>query len=330
MNAIGTDIDYAAKLLKADRLVAFATETVYGLGANATSQNAVASIFAAKNRPYFDPLIVHIAQKSQLDGLVRQIPAEYELLIEHFWPGPLTLLFQKSDAVADLVTSGLNTVAIRMPGHTLARELIRKSGLPIAAPSANLFGRISPTTAQHVADQLAGRVDYILDGGPCAVGVESTIVRLAEGRLEILRHGGVTKEQLAHVYSGEIVSVTTSACEETGEGAVAPGMLTSHYAPQTRLEIVQPDQIATIVQQTQGRFGILSASALPNELPVPKWCHLEVLSEAGDLVEMASHFFAALRRLDESSLEVIYATSFPDVGLGRALNDRLTRAAAKR
>jgi len=333
---IGTDVSLAARLLRDGKLVAFATETVYGLGANALDETAVAKVFAAKNRPRFDPLIVHLHERSQLDELVTEVNETAAKLIEQFWPGPLTLVLPKTERVPDLVTAGLPTVAVRMPDHPQTLELLRTADISVAAPSANPFGCVSPTTAEHVAEQLANEVDYILDGGPCRVGVESTVLFIpgepgasATGVLRgltpsgspvplLLRPGGVSVEEIEASIGPIMIRAATSDTDETAQPA--PGMLTRHYAPRTPLEIHEsvPDP------GRNERVGLLSFGP---QRDACGFAHTEILSSTADLTEAAAGFFAAVRRLDAQNLDRIIATPFPEQGLGRALNDRLRRAA---
>lgn len=315
---IGIDVAYAARLLRDGKLVSFATETVYGLGANALDVHAVARVFAVKNRPHFDPLIVHIADRSWLTRIVSQWPETAERLAARFWPGPLTLVLPKTDLIPDLVTSGLSSVAVRMPSHPLALELLRLADVPIAAPSANLFGQLSPTCAEHVAERLGNQIDYLLDGGPCAVGVESTVLLLEPSRAVLLRPGGVTLEEIESV----IGPVALPACVTTSDQAAAqsPGMLPQHYAPRTPLAIVEDLSRVTGSE----RCGLLTLRSFPS---ASRFAMVETLSANGDLTEAAANFFAALRRLDAANVEQIVAMPFPNHGLGRALNDRLSRAA---
>ncbi len=314
-----SEIDRAARVLRTADLVAFPTETVYGLGANALDASAVAGIFAAKQRPEFDPLIVHIARRDQLNELTHDLPESAALLADRFWPGPLTLVLPKREIVPDLVTAGLPTVGIRMPGHPVALELLRTANLPVAAPSANLFGRISPTTAAHVMDQLADRIDLVLDGGPCAVGVESTIVEPSDDHLVVLRPGGVTLEELRDI--GLPVSLQTSSANPS-QPLSAPGTLESHYAPRTPLTLV-PD-LPSLAPAPDA--GVLAFTPLDDP---GRFAEVLVLSETGCLKEAAAGFFAALRHLDAQGYEQIYASCFPSRGLGIALNDRLRRAASR-
>lgn len=316
---LGTDVKHAARLLREGGLVAFATETVYGLGANALDETAVAKVFVAKDRPQFDPLIVHIHERSQLVELVTDVPEVAGKLIDRFWPGPLTLVLPKTDRVPDLVTAGLPTVGVRMPDHPQALELLRLANVPVAAPSANPFGCISPTTAGHVAEQLGDAVDYILDGGPCRVGVESTVLQ-SSGALVLLRPGGVAVEEIEAVAGP--VFIPEGPSSSPGAAKPSPGMLTRHYAPQTPLEI----HITVPTPGRNERVGLLSFGPQSDAC---RFAHTEILSRNEDLVEAAAGFFAALRRLDALRLDRIVATPFPEAGLGRALNDRLRRAAAK-
>ena len=330
---MGTDIEQAARLLRAGGLVAFPTETVYGLGADALTPAAVARIFEAKDRPRFDPLIVHLADAAQLDALASTVPPAGRVLIERFWPGPLTLVLSKTAAVPDLVTSGLPTVAVRCPQHPVALDLLRRAGLPVAAPSANRFGRISPTTAAHVAEQLGERIDYILDGGPCRVGIESTVLDITQSPPLLLRPGGLPLEDIEAVIGavamGEAASHTDAPA---GAPQASPGLLRQHYAPRTPL-VISTDRSADIhliggvVPQGRCESVRVGLLALTPE-DAADFAAVETLSHAGDLREAAAGFFAALSRLDHQHLDLIVARPFPEQGLGRALNDRLRRAAA--
>lgn len=315
---IGTDVARAARLLRDGKLVSFATETVYGLGANALDVNAVARVFAVKDRPHFDPLIVHVAERSWLARLVASWPSTAEQLAERFWPGPLTLVLPKTELVPDLVTSGLPSVAIRMPSHPQALELLRQADVPVAAPSANLFGQLSPTCATHVAERLGDHIDYLLDGGPCSVGVESTVLLLEPHRAVLLRPGGVPLEEIESLIGP--VELPSREAVPDHEAAPSPGMLSQHYAPHTSLRIVSdPSEVASPEQ-----CGLLTLQAHP---AASRFAASETLSARGDLTEAAANFFAALRRLDSARVRQIIATPFPNHGLGRALNDRLSRAA---
>lgn len=314
---IGTNVARAAELLRNGEVVAIPTETVYGLAANAFNESAVLKVFQAKQRPAFDPLIVHLHGLGQLPDLVRALPPGAEALMQQCWPGPLTLVLPKTAAVPDLVTSGLATVAVRMPAHPVARQLLQLLPFPLAAPSANPFGYVSPTTAAHVADQLDGMIPYILDGGPCTVGVESTIVgwELDLEQWMLYRPGGTPVERIEAVI-GRVAPAKRQVLP------VAPGMLESHYAPGKPVYI---GAIPELLEVHHGkRIGVISFKE------VFAGAQSEVLAPSGDLGEAARHLFAALRRLDHGQVDVILAEIFPAEGLGTAINDRLRRAAARR
>ena len=312
---IGDSIERAAELLKNGDLVAIPTETVYGLAGNALNPAAVVKIFEAKQRPSFDPLIVHVPSFDRISELTLDVPPQAEQLAKAFWPGPLTLLLPKKPIVPDLVTSGLETVAIRVPAHPVTLELLKRLGFPLAAPSANLFGQISPTKAGHVEQQLKGRIPYILDGGYCTIGVESTIVGFPEDELPVVyRLGGVPVEEIEKVIGKVLVRPHSSS------NPVAPGMLKSHYAPRKPLQLVTPEEMASYPDTSYLRYS----SYLPE---VPKELQL-VLATDGDLGIAARNLFAYLRLLDEQPTARIIAESLPDIGLGKAINDRLRRAAA--
>jgi L-threonylcarbamoyladenylate synthase len=318
---IGTDVERAARLLVGGGLVAFATETVYGLGASALDTRAVARIFEAKGRPRFDPLIVHVADPKWLQRLVpTPIPGLARSLIERFWPGPLTVVLPKTTNVPDLVTAGLPTVAVRMPAHPLALELLKRADTPVAAPSANLFGQVSPTTAQHVADQLGSQIDYILDGGPCSVGVESTVLNLSAAIPAVLRPGGISREQIEEVVG--TVASDSLALDGTSPQP-GPGMLAAHYATRTPLVLAAVDDRLP----TATRVGLLALVPEPTQ---HRFAAVEILSPRADLAEAAAALFAAMRRLDALKLDLIIARPVPETGLGRAINDRLRRAASRR
>lgn len=307
---ISANIALAARFIREGKIVAFPTETVYGLGANALDSMAVVKIFELKERPFFDPLIVHIAQIGQLEKLVDSPSDQVYRLAEKFWPGPLTIVLPKSRAIPEIVTAGLPTIGIRMPGNAIALELIRKSGCPIAAPSANKFGRISPTTAAHVKKQLPD-VDYILDGGKTTVGIESTIIRLTEYGFQILRNGVITQE--------EIEAVLPFDSQTEIEDLSAPGMMKSHYSPRKKLLIA--DSSSPIINKTKA--GLLSfTGGLDNE-------YLKVirLSERNDLKDYAVNMFEAMHALeDDTEVEVIIAEPVNETGIGKAIMDRLRKA----
>ena len=311
-------IHRGAEIIRNGGVVAFPTETVYGLGADAFDPIAVARIFEIKNRPSFDPLIVHIADLDEMSRLATVIPLSAEKLIKRFWPGPLTIVFLKKEEVPDIVTAGLPTVAIRMPRHPIALQLIKKADRPIAAPSANPFGYVSPTTAEHVREQLGNRVDLILDGGPCEVGLESTILSFSEGKPRLLRPGGLPLEEIESVIGG----VETSPVEE--EKPSSPGRLPRHYAPRTPIVINEWKQNLGAYQKK--KIGLLAFREVNVSFP---FHHVEVLSPRGDFREAAANLFAAIRRLDVLNLDLILAEPVPEVGLGRAIMDRLRRASKR-
>ena len=309
-----SDFTRAVAAIQRGELVAMPTETVYGLAANALDPTAVVRIFAAKGRPRFDPLIVHVADPEQAWDLAVASPRA-RILAAACWPGPLTLVLPRTALVPDVVTSGLDSVGIRCPDHPLARALIRACGVPLAAPSANVFGRISPTTAAHVAEQLGDQVAVILDGGPCVVGIESTVIVL-DPRPIILRPGGVSRERLEELL-GEPVEVAGRTTRADHLPKQAPGMLASHYAPRKPLTL----RAAGTPWPSDPARGILAFTAAP-----PHVVH-EILSPRGDLAEAAMRLFACLRRLDASPATSLVAEYVPDHGLGLGINDRLRRAA---
>ena len=304
----------AARLIRAGELVAFPTETVYGLGADATNERAVAKIFEAKGRPHFNPLISHVPDAAEAKRFVEWSETA-DRLAAKFWPGPLTLVLPRSkgSAIALLTTAGLDTVAIRAPAHPMALELIRAAGCPIAAPSANRSGAVSPTRAEHVAESLGARVSMILDGGPCTVGVESTVLDLTGETPTLLRPGGATREAIEAV----IGPIVLSHALPTGDAArKSPGQLESHYAPSRPVRLA-----ATSVQPDEGllAFG-------PSPLPGARLTLN--LSSSGDLTEAAANLFTHLRALDRPEIARIAVMPIPQTGLGLAINDRLRRAAA--
>lgn len=304
----------AADIICRGGLVSFPTETVYGLGANALSAEAAVGIFEAKRRPSFDPLIVHVADWAMLVRVVQEVPPQAERLIERFWPGPLTLVLSKSAEVPGIVTSGLPTVAVRMPRHPVALELIRRAGVPLAAPSANPFGYLSPTRAEHVERMLGDSVDLILDGGATGFGVESTILLLGE-RPVLLRHGATPLEDLE--------AMLGPLEQRVGERQkpLVPGQLPQHYAPRTPVALARPEEVPPELRK---RAGFLAFRDVPKGFKVVK-----VLSPTGEMLEAAAHLFEALHQLDRLNLDLIYAEPVPEEGLGRAIMDRLRRAAHK-
>lgn len=314
-----TDIQEAARRLRDGQLVAFPTETVYGLGAHALDPVAVAGVFEAKQRPQFDPLIVHVSDFGGVDRIVSEIPPPARRLAEAFWPGPLTMILPKRSSVPDLVTSGLPGVGVRVPAHPVALELLQAADCPVAAPSANPFGAVSPTTASHVLQGLDGRIDAVLEGGSCEIGIESTVVSLMDQIPVILRLGGLPVESIVEVTGPIEIATSNAALDDAAQPA--PGMLSRHYAPGTPIVLKDAD---AVIQPTHPRTALLTWGETPANSR--QFDAVQCLSESGDLRECAANFFAALRTLDADDPDVIIARRFPDHGLGRALNDRLQRA----
>lgn len=309
----------AACELRAGRLVAFPTETVYGLGADATNGRAVALIFEAKGRPRFNPLIVHVIDLAAAERIACFTP-KVRRLAAAFWPGPLTLVLPRREGtgLSDLVTAGLATVAVRVPAHPVARALLRAAGVPVAAPSANLSGHVSPTTAGHVAADLGSTPAIILDGGPTTHGLESTVLDATGDRLVVLRPGATTREAIEGGLGEAVDSGPDDVGEPEGELPSSPGQLASHYAPRARLRL----------HANAPEAGEVLLAFGPEPAGVEGRC--VNLSPAGDLVEAAANLFAALRRLDATGAETIAVMPIPGHGLGEAINDRLRRAAAPR
>lgn len=310
-----------AKALADGRLVAFPTETVYGLGANALDPDAVAAIFAAKGRPTDHPLICHVASADALAPLVAEVTPAARALAGAFWPGPLTLVMPRSRAVPDAVTGGRDTVAVRVPAHPVALSLLRAFDGPVAAPSANRFGRPSPTSASDVADELGDVVTVILDGGPCEIGIESTVLDLTTTPPQVLRPGRISAEQVAQVLGGAVDAVASGP-------ARAPGMLESHYAPGARVEVVAGGEVAAraaAFDADGARVAVLAPDAV-NGLPAA----VLVLGPVGGPDHYAARLYAAFRRADAEGAEVILAVPPPAEGIGVAVRDRLQRASAGR
>ncbi len=332
-------IEHAARLLRQGKLVVFPTETVYGLGADALQPGAIKQIFVAKGRPFSDPLIVHIADEEVLETLVVHVPPQARVLARTFWPGPLTLILPAGPRVPRLVTAGLPNVALRMPRHPVALALIRALGSPIAAPSANRFMHISPTTAHHVLADLAGRVPFILDGGPCEIGVESTVLDLCAAVPTILRPGGVSLEALRTVLpevqpsqslprSGE----NASQAEEAG-GMSSPGQMSVHYAPtvptllfEGTLETMRAAMLAEIARRSaQGeQVGVLIAD---EDMPTFQESGARIYTVGSTPEQVATRLYAGLRTLEEAGVQAILCRDFAEAGLGRAIRDRLRKAA---
>ncbi len=328
-------LDLAARLLSEGQLVAFPTETVYGLGANALNPKAVLGIFQAKGRPADNPLIVHIYDRRQLDALC-EVSETAIRLMDAFWPGPLTLILPRKEAVPDAVTAGLDTVAVRMPSHPVALALLRACKLPIAAPSANRSGKPSPTTAQHVLTDMDGRIPLILDGGESDVGLESTVLALNGARPCILRPGGVTQEMLEHVIGPVDVAGSVLRPLEKGEKALSPGMMYRHYSPDGQVTLIEGPEEAVVAALRK-----LHAHATAEGHNACVMCfteHVEALRDCAphdigsraDAGEVAHHLFDTLRRLDAEGMDVIFSEVMPPEGVGLAVMNRLGRAAAFR
>lgn len=321
-------IKIAAEVIKKGNLVAFPTETVYGLGADALNEEAVTKIFQAKKRPFNDPLIVHIADIEELHRLSKQVPSVVLKLAKAFWPGPLTLVLKKSELVLDIITAGLDTVAIRMPANNIALSLIREAKNPIVAPSANLFGRTSPTNAQHVVDDLDGKIEMIIDGGKTKVGVESTVLDITARPVRVLRAGGISVEQLKEVIGQVKIG------EELERGFRSPGMLISHYSPYARLILVEDKGEAQVEKarrlaseyKAQGfKVGIMAKEENQNKY---NGFEVKVIGKGTELEMCATNLFSTLRSFDKEGFEIIIAEGLEEQGLGLAIMERLRKAAA--
>jgi L-threonylcarbamoyladenylate synthase len=312
----GNGIGRAVELLRQGEIVALPTETVYGLAADALNPIAVAKIFEAKGRPRFDPLIVHLPEQDWLEKIA-DLPAQDRQLIlqlaQKFWPGPLTMVLPKREIVPEIATAGLDTVAIRISAHPVFAEIVQGVGKPLAAPSANRFGRISPTTAKHVLDELDGHIPFVIDAGPATHGIESTIVAVRDGKIDILRRGPIISEQLSAF--GEVAIATER------ERISAPGQLPSHYAPKTPLRIV--DHLKSFAVPSNQRFALLAWHPIGED---KRFVAIRNLSERQDLREAAANLFRYLRELDELKVDLIVAERVPLAGLGAAISDRLQRA----
>jgi L-threonylcarbamoyladenylate synthase len=307
-------VERAATLLREGGLVAFPTETVYGLGADALNGLAVARIFELKRRPHFDPLIIHISRKEWVNRYTKNVPAHAQKLMDRFWPGPLTIILEKRPCIPDIVTSGLATVAVRMPSHPVALDLIGRLGKPVAAPSANPFGYVSPTKAVHVARMFAEKLPVVLDGGSSTFGLESTIVSVRDGRVVLHRHGAISLE--------ELIEVVGEVCEKGGDGVIdSPGQLPYHYAPHKPLKIIRG-----LEEITTSKSSFLAFRTPPVK---PASRRVRTLSPRGDLREAAANFFSFLIELDREDVDIIFAEQLPEAGLGKAMMERLKKAAQK-
>ena len=313
---VSTDRNSAVELLRQGEAVALPTETVYGLAADALNPIAVAKIFEAKGRPRFDPLIIHLPDPGWLEKVADPLEQDRRLvssLAEKFWPGPFTMVLPKHDIIPEIVTAGLETVAVRISAHPIFSEIVSAFGKPLSAPSANRFGRISPTTAKHVLDELNGHIPLIIDAGPTTHGIESTIVAVHDGEIDILRRGPITSEQLSKF--GEVGIATER------EKISVPGQLPSHYAPKTPLRIV--DNLKSFTPMTNERYALLAWTPIKND---ERFVAIRNLSRQQDLREAAANLFRYLRELDALDVDLIVAERVPGEGLGAAILDRLQRA----
>ncbi|MCK8481042.1 L-threonylcarbamoyladenylate synthase [Psychroserpens algicola] len=319
MSIISTDLSKAIAILNKDALVAIPTETVYGLAGNIFSEKAIKSIFETKQRPFFNPLIVHIPSVDVLPDIVSHIPEKAQLLADAFWPGPLTLVLKKNSGIPDIITAGKDTVAVRIPNHPVALELLQRLDFPLAAPSANPFGSISPTTAQHVNDYFKDKIEMVLDGGPCQRGIESTIIGFENDEPIIYRLGSTSVEAIENIVGPISVKNRKQIAPD------APGMLDRHYAPKT--ETILVDDISEAIKKHKDkRIGVLAINSPSEDDGI---AFQIVLSEATDLQEAASKLYDALHQLDKHDLDIIIAERFPDFGLGKSINDRLQRATVR-
>jgi L-threonylcarbamoyladenylate synthase len=322
-------LERGAQILRAGGLVGLPTETVYGLGANALDAEAVRRIFAAKQRPVWDPVIVHVAGLGMLDGLVEEVPERARRLMEAFWPGPLTLLLRRTAAVPDVVTAGRPLVGVRMPAHPVALELIRRAGIPVAAPSANLFGHTSPTTAEHVLEDLDGRIDAVVDAGATGLGVESTVVDASQSPMMIYRPGAVTADQIEAI-AGPVVAFDGGVqVEAPREAMPSPGVGLKHYAPRARVVLVEGELAvigALLAEKARGwaneRVGVM----LPLEVTAPVGSQVYVWGRWAVPEELARALYAGLRALDGLGCTVILCPLPPAEGIGAAIRDRLQKA----
>lgn len=316
MSIISKDISKAITLLNNEELVAIPTETVYGLAGNIYSKKAINAIFKTKKRPLFNPLIVHIANIDYLETIVAEVPEKARRLANAFWPGPITLVLKKKPTIPDLITAGKTTVAVRIPNHPMTLELLTKLDFPLAAPSANPFNRISPTTAQHVEGYFKNEIKMVLDGGPCQKGIESTIIGFENGEPIVYRLGSTSIENLEAVVGKVEIKNKKEAAPE------APGMLERHYAPKTKT--VLTSHLAETLEDYKGlRIGLLTYNDILNDDAID---FKIVLSESKNLEEAASKLYDALHQLDQQNLDIIIAEQLPDYGLGKSINDRLFRA----
>ena len=314
---VGTDCDQARLLLEKGEVVAIPTETVYGLAANGLNESAVLKIFEAKGRPLINPLILHFISKEAIQPFIIDFPPVLDKLATHFWPGPLTLLLEKSNLVPELITSGLDRVGVRVPSQTLVQKLLQSLSFPLAAPSANLYGMISPTQAAHVNNQLKGKIPYILDGGPCEDGIESTIIGLENEQVIVYRLGGISLEQISIVI-GYIPQLNNHSENQP----LTSGMVKHHYAPNTPFAYLESD---FVFEENKSDGFILFKDNRP-EIPMAQ---KYILSNTGDFKEAAQKLYAAMHHMDQKCFTRLYIEKFEEIGLGISMNDRLNRATKK-
>lgn len=316
MTIISNDISKAVKILNYEDLVAIPTETVYGLAGNIYSDKAIRKIFEVKQRPLFNPLIVHLHSIDQLKEIVSDFPAKAQLLTDAFWPGSLTLILKKKSNIPDLITAGKNTVAVRIPNHPVTLKLLKELSFPLAAPSANPFNRISPTNAQHVESYFKNSIQMVLDGGECKNGLESTIIGFENNEPVLYRLGSISIEEIEDIVGK--IRVNNKNEKEPD----APGMLAKHYSPKTKTYLT--NDIEKFLKDFENKvIGVLS---FEENITAANIKHIEILSKSGDLKEAASKLYSALHRLDDLNLDMIIAQRFPNIGLGKSINDRLERA----
>ena len=313
---ITSDINLAIESLKKGNVIAIPTETVYGLAGNAFEESSVNKIFKIKNRPSFNPLIVHIPNPKYINKIAQNIPKIAQKLSKHFWPGPLTLVLEKQKHISDIVTAGKPTVAVRVPNHKLTLDLLSKLPFPLVAPSANPFGFTSPTSADHVIEYFADKIDLILDGGVSLKGIESTIIGFENDNAVLYRHGSIPIEEIEKITGKVEIKNKNNLSPE------APGMLKRHYAPKTKI-VFSNDFIKSIKSYPNKKIGILCLKRIEK---IPKSVHQEVLSSDGNLNEAAKNLYAALHKLDRLNLDLILTSNMPEYELGRSINDRLRRA----
>ncbi len=314
---ISNNINLAATILQEDNIIGIPTETVYGLAGNIFSEKAIREIYRVKQRPFYNPLIVHIKNMDELSKIAINIPPIAMELASHFWPGPLTLLLKKNNLIPDLITAGKDTVAVRMPNHPITLALLNRIDFPLAAPSANPFGMISPTKAQHVDDYFKDEIKMVLDGGVCQTGIESTIIGFEDNKVIVYRLGGVT------IAAIETIAGDVKLINKENKAPMAPGMLSKHYAPTTPL--IFTDNLEQALHQFKDkRIGIISFNKAIS--PLPSNCVQKILSQQKSLEEAASKLYDTMHQLDRINLDYIIAERFPDEGLGSVINDKLSRA----